>query len=747
MVEAETMEGKLTEQVMPFLESEVRITTRPVSAILLVLGVICSLVGDSLTDPTPRSKVLLVGVLFYGLTVLTWFLDNWQVKIGCWLASILLEFTINLGYVWLGWPGFLALGGVPIVIASELLGELGVVMLAACQTVFLVLLRRWTDPPLAWPSVVMAATSAWSIAALIWLRLRSVRDLTTWLASHYQRARSILDEATNQRLELKQALEDLAKANEQLTRLNALAHGLRLAADEARLTKERFVANVSHELRTPLNMVVGFSEVILEVPETYADDIPSALLADLAVIHRNARHLADLIDDVLDLSQIEAGQMALSKELVQLDEIIQAAAEAVRPLFKHKRLDLEIQVDADIPPLLCDRTRVREVILNLLSNAGRFTERGGAVVRAWREDSQVYVAVADTGSGIPKADLSRIFEPFQQQDGSIRRRYGGSGLGLTISKRFIELHGGRIWVESKPDSGTTFFFNLPLTCQQSISSDFSRWLDPTWEYKERERPNLAPKVELLPRFVLLDPSLGLQRLLTRYLDEAEVVPVDSLQAALHELDKTPAQALLVNELSVSEALERLETVSLPHEVPVIACAVPGITSAANVLGVSDYLVKPISREALLAALDKLDIKGNTLLLVDDEPEALRLFRRMLIDSERNYRVLRASDGRVALHILRQERPDGVLLDLIMPNMTGYEFLKAKHQDPALRDIPVIVVSARDPAGQPIVSSGVGAMCHNGLSAQRLLSCIRALSGILATDASIAGPVLPGSPLG
>ena len=172
-------------------------------------------------------------------------------------------------------------------------------------------------------------------------------------------------------------LEDLASANVQLARLNQLAQGMRHAAEDARRAKEEFVANVSHELRTPPNMIVGFSEMMLQAPQTYGKKIPSALLADLAVIQRNSQHLSSLIDDVLDLSQIEVGKMALTKERVAFQEVVQAAVTAVRPLFDSKGLHLKTEVPGDLPLVFCDRTRIREVVLNLLSNAGRFTEHGG----------------------------------------------------------------------------------------------------------------------------------------------------------------------------------------------------------------------------------------------------------------------------------------------------------------------------------------------------------------------------------
>jgi CheY-like chemotaxis protein len=199
-------------------------------------------------------------------------------------------------------------------------------------------------------------------------------------------------------------------------------------------------------------------------------------------------------------------------------------------------------------------------------------------------------------------------------------------------------------------------------------------------------------------------------------------------------------------MSVEAALERLgRSGSLPYGTPAIVCSVPEMCEITDALGVSEYLVKPVSREQLAAALDRVHLSGNTILIVDDEPEALRLFRRMLTSLGRDYRVLRARDGEEAMTILQRTRPDVILLDLVMPNMDGFRLLAAKNQDPALRDIPVIVISARDPAGQPIVSNALAVMRGGGLSVPRLLACIEALTAILSTAGPIGDPGLKAVP--
>jgi len=465
-------------------------------------------------------------------------------------------------------------------------------------------------------------------------------------------------------------------------------------------------------------------------------------LADLDVILRNSQHLSKLIDDVLDLSQIEAEQIALTKERVSFRSIVEAAVTAVRPLFDSKGLWLKVEIPQGLPQIFCDPTRVRQVVLNLLSNAARFTEHGGVHLRVWQEGQIVIVSVADTGPGIAAEARDKIFQPFQQLDGSIRRRYGGSGLGLSISKSFIELHGGKIWLESEESTGTTFYFSLPIDPPTPTDGDSAHWLRSHLQYTERTHPSKAPVPIIRPRFLVLEEGHALQRLTTRYLNGAEIVPVASLQEAIQELSEVPALALLVNDTSVSEALQCLiDSTELPYGTPAIICSIPGIHEVADELGVRDYLVKPISRAALLGALDRLEPVGRTVLIIDDEPDSLRLFRRMLISSGCGYRILKASDGQQGMRILHEQQIDVILLDLVMPNMDGFHFLAEKDRDPTLRDIPVIVVSARHPGRQMVVGNALAVQKGEGISLSQLLACIQAISRILSTTGQAGGPAL------
>ncbi len=544
----------------------------------------------------------------------------------------------------------------------------------------------------------------------------------------WKMARKLMNETRQQRLELFQTQEDLLHANRELARLSTHLKALTQVAEEARRVKEEFVANVSHELRTPLNMIIGFSELITKAPRVYGELSPT-LLADISAIQRNSQHLAELVNDVLDLSQIEAGRMNLIKDWTTIHELVETAVSAVKVLYDTKGLYLQVELPAEPLRIFCDRTRVREVLLNLLSNAGRFTEQGGVVVRASAEGDALLVQVTDTGPGISPENQGRLFEPFQQIDNSIRRQ-GGSGLGLSISKRFVEMHNGKMWLDSRVGVGTTFSFTLPVAQPVPNYIDVSgsrRWITPYHQYEvDTPRLSRAPQPVVVPRYILLDQGSALHRLFARFLGDVEIVDTSTSASALEEISRSPANSLVING-ATSGAVD-LDASSFAT--PVITCWITGFDEMAKRMGVEGYLLKPVSREKLLTTLSQIQREIRTVLLVDDDIEVLQLFARILNSAERNYIVLRARNGLQALEILRERQPDVMLIDLVMPEMDGFQVIKEKSRDLSIRDIPVVVITSKDPSGAPIVSDHLSVTRKGGISARELLLCIQAISGIL-----------------
>jgi signal transduction histidine kinase/CheY-like chemotaxis protein len=589
--------------------------------------------------------------------------------------------------------------------------------------------------PVAYGAAIVAGGAVTGL--LGWVSTSALLVVTEWALFSSARARENMEEARRQQQSLKEMQQNLIHANRELERLSDRLRALNQVAEEARRAKEEFVANVSHELRTPLHIIIGFSEMIIQAPHVYGKRLPPALLADVTIIQRSSRHLAKLVDDVLDLSQVEAGRLALSKEWTSLRAIIDEAAEAVRALFESKQLALEIDVQPDLPRVFCDSTRVSQVILNLLSNAGRYTESGGVQISAWRDGDSVIVRVTDTGPGIAREDQDRVFEPFQQADRSVRR-HGGRGLGLSISKRFVELHGGRIWLESTPGVGTSISFSLPLDTplpDTAGQSDWRRWLSLSEQYEARSPRGKVPAATVLPRYVLLEEGDTLTRLFSRYVSGAEIVSVASAEDALRELARSPARALVVNTPSPGDGhFSSADLTGLPYGTPTILCWVPGADEAARRLGVVRYLVKPVGRETLLGTLASLGDHVRNLLLVDEDPEVLQLLSRVLSSAERHYDVLLARNAERALDLLRHRRPDVLLLDLSTPAASGFNLLLEKGRDATLREVPVIVMSSRDPTGSPIMVDRLTVTRGGGLSVGDLLTCVQSLSEILSPSA-------------
>jgi signal transduction histidine kinase/CheY-like chemotaxis protein len=684
----------------------------------------------------------IIGLFLCMATVGTLFAAAYRLIVRNYLAGLILWLIgTMLAIVWLSW----LLQNPYALLFTTILPLIAVITISSWAGLFVqvvVVLLVWTAaqngygaPPGATTSWIIIAAAIFS-GLLGWFTRKDLLVLADWSMSGFDAARMNLREVREQRLELEQSREDLMHANRELMRLSERLKVLELIAEEARQAKTEFVANVSHELRTPLNMIIGFSDMIARSPHVYGGRLPTSLLTDITAIRRNAEHLSALVNDVLDLSQVEAGRMALSRDWVDLGPLINEALGVVHPLFESRGLYLHPEVEAGLPSVFCDETRVRQIVINLLGNAGRFTERGGVIIRCQQQNQEVVISVADTGPGIALKDQQRIFEPFQQADVATRRRQGGSGLGLTISKQFVEMHGGRMWLESEPGSGATISFTLPLTQppvralkgEQSIRRALVA--DDEVGYRLRTRPSRVSAAPITARLVIVDPEQTLQRLLSRYLPDVEVETAADLERAVVALQHSPAQALVINDSSVG-SLPATVVGGLPFGTPAISCWLPGEHDAAKRLGVVAYLIKPLALDKLLAALANLGRPIKTVLIVDDEEDELHLFARMLESQEGKYSILRVTSGQRALNMLRNRKPDIMLLDLSMPAMSGFQVLEEKARDASIAEIPVIVISSRDPAGEPILSNTLTVTQAPGISQRSLVDCIHALGAILA----------------
>ncbi len=633
---------------------------------------------------------------------------------------------------------------VAIVVSSLLISSARVFVLAtiaalACAIVAHVRGASWFDQQQIITPLVLIYLTAFAA----WLSSRQVNMALEWLHTSYRKAETLVEELRDERLALARTLKTLEEAYVRIEKMNYALIEARSMAEEARRLKAEFAANVSHEMRTPLNIIIGFSETMANAPETYAGVAWSSVLrGDVEQIYQNARHLSSLIDDILDLSALDVHRLGLMVEEASIQEVIEQAVAVVRDFYRAKDLYLAVRADPGLPRLRMDSTRIRQVLINLLTNASRFTSVGGVTITARLTGEEIEVAVTDTGVGIAPQHVARVFEDFGQVDGSTSRRHEGTGLGVPLSKRLVELHGGRMWLESRLGRGSTFYFTLPVPVQLDA--------DPG------QAALAAPGRAMTYRKAMLavEPDALLLRTIRRHLGGYDVIEVGDRADLPALIDRHQPIALVIDQPDGQDAsLVQEWTTTAPRDLPVIAISLPGSLRAAQTLGIQSFLVKPVLREQLLNAIAAIADSGppvQTVLLVDDDPQQVELVGRMLQSAGEGYHPLKALGGEEALVRLRCEPVDLVLLDLMMPEVSGLMVLRAMKSDPALAHIPVIVISGQ----YTETISSPGRLSLNLVRAQtasiaETLNCLQALAGALPprglppVGAEPASPAVPG----
>jgi signal transduction histidine kinase/CheY-like chemotaxis protein len=460
-------------------------------------------------------------------------------------------------------------------------------------------------------------------------------------------------------------------------------HELSIARDqalEASRAKSQFLAKMSHELRTPLNAILGYSEMLEEDAQADARERDAA---DLRKIQVAGKHLLALINDVLDLSKIEAGQVALYLEDVDLAALVEEVQSTVRPIVEKNGNRFVVDVPADIGAVRADVTKVRQALFNLLSNAAKFTEQGQVELTARRDERTVSFSVRDTGIGMTEEQMKHLFTPFRQADASTARRYGGTGLGLAISQRFAQLLGGDITARSEPERGSTFTLTFPV---RSSSSD-------------RPPASVAPSSGPKGTVLVIDDDVEARELLGRLLaaEGYGVIEARDGQQGL-ELARVlrPVAITLdvvmpkVDGWSVLAALKADPSLA---DIPVIVVSVLGERALALSLGATEYVTKPVDRDRLSSLLRRHLSARGYVLVVDDDPDARELMSRAV--AELGHEPVAVDGGAGAQRELRTRRHDLVLLDLLMPEMDGFALLDWMRATPDQRDIPVVVMTAKD----------------------------------------------------
>lgn len=461
------------------------------------------------------------------------------------------------------------------------------------------------------------------------------------------------------------------------------------AATEATVAKSRFLANMSHELRTPLNAIIGITEMLVEDAEDQTD---RGALEPLERIGRAGRHLLQLINEILDLSKIEAGKLELNYEQVELALLIRDVVGEAESLAQKNNNKLLVECHIDLGVIRTDPTRLRQIVLNLLSNACKFTQNGTVSLDVSRiadgNDDRILIRVADTGIGMTEEQMGKLFQEFSQADSSTTRKYGGTGLGLAISDRLCRLMSGSIKVESQPNVGTTFIVSLPADRADVLDVAPAKAV-------ARQEPGRTSRV------LVIDDDATVRDLMRRFLSREgfDVVTAagghEGLEFARDLRPSVITLDVFMPDMDGWSVLQALKQDANLARIPVIMMTISDEKQKGFTLGASGYLTKPVDRGRLAEILDRFKSAAatSTVLIVEDDESTRDLMRRLLIGE--GWRVHVAGNGRQALERAKIEPPNLVLLDLMMPEMDGFEFLVEFRKAPEFVSVPVIVVTGAD----------------------------------------------------
>jgi signal transduction histidine kinase/DNA-binding response OmpR family regulator len=499
------------------------------------------------------------------------------------------------------------------------------------------------------------------------------------------RIRQLESEESRKIAELTRLAEELREKTEELAEANC-------RIQEADRLKSQFLANMSHELRTPMNSIIGFSEILVERLD---GKVEPKHLNFLRHILASGQHLLSIINDILDLSKIEAGKMEIYPERFDVHQVIESVCHVMRGLARAKP-NLVIDVPDDLPPIETDLAKFKQILFNLVSNAVKFSPPEQPITVSARHIGQtrgegtITVSVRDEGIGIDPKDQDVIFEEFRQVDGTVKREFGGTGLGLALVKKFAELQGGWVRVESTPGHGSTFTFALPLRARAAVVSRVPG--PPSVEADEKGADRVLVVEDDAHAYDLISSALtsaGYLSIRARHGEEAIRLARESNPIAV-TLD------LVLPGLDGWEVLKRLKADSFTREIPVVIISMVENRELGVALGADDYFVKPVDRERLLERIRHLTndrMPRARLLLIDDDSAVHALLEEEL--AALGYTIESAFSGEMGVRVARESAPDLIILDLMMPGMSGFEVAGALKEDAATANIPILVLTSKE----------------------------------------------------